>query len=198
MTYSEFFEIAKDKPWKAIPCHSGTECWCRIITVEDFERPDNEDSHISSWGSISKEFAEYLVELHNQTLESNSQLRFNSKEELFEFIQVNYEGRTLIDNEVCNIENFTDVELEREVEARGYYYFEDDSDIETYVEYSMDKYIFDSESDIIDWVKLNCSDFDELTTTASTGMYKSDCISLINDIAEKNGWEWLHRKLEIM
>jgi len=71
MTYSEFFETAKDKPWKVIPCHSGTDCWCRIITTEEPVQDDGEDLNISSWGSIPKEFAEYIVNLHNQNLKAN-------------------------------------------------------------------------------------------------------------------------------
>ena len=76
MTYSEFFETAKVKPWKVIPCHSGTECWCRIIEVCDLERSNDEDSYINNSGSIPKEFAEYIVNLHNQNLKSNGKTDF--------------------------------------------------------------------------------------------------------------------------
>jgi len=198
MTYSEFFEIAKDKPWKVIPCHAGTECWCRIITVEEFERPDNEDSHISSWGSISKEFAEYLVELHNQNLKEPSNLRFNTNQELFEYLNEECLSTDLITNNCVSISDFDDSAVEKEVEARGYYYFEHESDIKDYVEDDMNLYVFGQDSEIIDWIKENTDELEELTTSAPAGMYRTDCISLVNEIVEEHGWEWFHRRLELM
>ena len=196
MTYSEFFQIAKDKPWKVIPCHSGTECWCRIITTEEPIVGDDEELNITSWGSISTEFAEYLVELHNKNIGLNNPLSFKSKEEMFTFLYESAFGRELIDECVCDLENFTDREINREVERRGYYYFEDESDIKNYAEDSMDLYVFDRDYEIIDWVKENSSTDDELTTSAPVGIYRSDCIDLINKIAEEHGWEWLHCKLQ--
>jgi hypothetical protein len=198
MTYSEFFEIAKDKPWKVVPCHSGTECWCRLIEVCGLERSDDEDSYINNSASIPKEFAEYLVELHNKNIGPKNPLSFKSKEEMFTFLYESAFGRELIDECVCDLENFTDREINREVERRGYYYFEDESDIENYVEDSMDKYVFDDGSDIEDWVKENSSTYDELTTSGPSGNYRSDCIESINEIVETRGWEWLHRRLELM
>ncbi len=135
----------KNKTWKVIPCHSGTECWCRIIVVDDLIRSDEGDPNINNSGSISKEFAEYIVDLHNKNLNESTDLRFNTNAELFDFLQVNFEGRTLINNDVCNIEDFTDNEIEKEVKARRYYYFEDESDIQDYVEDSMNLYVFDYE-----------------------------------------------------
>ena len=68
MTYSEYFEIAKTQSWKSIPCHSGTDCWCRIITTVEPILDNEEELHLTTWGSVCKDAAEYIVELHNKSL----------------------------------------------------------------------------------------------------------------------------------
>lgn len=125
-------------------------------------------------------------------------LTFNSKAQIFDWLSQEDYGRTLIDAGIVELDQLTDKELEAAVEARGYYYFETESDIEDYVEDSMDKYVFDDESDIEEWAKENSEFYNELTTSAPVGMYRSDCIDLINKIAEEHGWEWLHCRLESM
>jgi hypothetical protein len=125
-------------------------------------------------------------------------LTFNSNEEIFDWLSQEDYGRTLVDNGIIEMDDLTDNELEEAVGARGYYYFESETDIENYVEDVMGKYVFDRPDDVVDWAKENSDDFDELTTSASVGMYRSDCIELINKIVEEHGWEWFHRRLELM
>ena len=125
-------------------------------------------------------------------------LTFNSNEEIFEYLNDECLSVDLINNDCVSISDFSDSVIGKEVEARGYHYFEDESDIETYIEDSMGKYVFNDESDIQDWVSENIYSEDELTTSAPVGMYRSDCIGLINDLVEEHGWEWLHRRLELM
>ncbi len=69
MTHVEYFEIAKQQLWKVNECSTGAECWCRIITTEEpIYTNDDEQLNITGWGSISKEFAEYIVKIHNENL----------------------------------------------------------------------------------------------------------------------------------
>jgi len=123
-------------------------------------------------------------------------LTFNSKEEIFEYLINEYLSVDLIKHGCVAISDYDDSVLSEEVQARGYYYFEDESDIKNYAEDSMDLYVFDRDCEIIDWVKENSTELDELTTSAPVGMYRPDCIELINKIAEEHGWEWLHCKLQ--
>jgi hypothetical protein len=65
-------------PWKLDLCNSGETCWCRIILpsekilyknkVGDTERVD-EFEYIIPDGSIDKETAEYIVDLHNDEVD---------------------------------------------------------------------------------------------------------------------------------
>lgn len=72
MTYEEFFDIAKTRPWKVTECFSGPDCWCRIIKCDppvlDY---DGEELTINTAGSMNKLECEYIVELHNQNLIKN-------------------------------------------------------------------------------------------------------------------------------
>ena len=47
--------------WEVRECHVGKACWCRMI----FTAKDEEVIHE---GAIDKEFAEYIVSLHNRCL----------------------------------------------------------------------------------------------------------------------------------
>lgn len=65
-------------PWKLDLCNSGETCWCRIILptekilyknmVGETERVD-EFEYIIPDGSIDRETAEYVVELHNNHIQ---------------------------------------------------------------------------------------------------------------------------------
>jgi hypothetical protein len=69
--------ILKDE-WVFVPINSGETCWCRIILpsekilyknkVGDTERVD-EFEYIIPDGSIDKETAEYIVDLHNDEVD---------------------------------------------------------------------------------------------------------------------------------
>jgi hypothetical protein len=72
-----------ERPWKAVTCSQGESCWCRIIkTVEPIEYQVNKSeedeirfyliSEVVPMGAIDSEFAEYVVKLHNESLEKKS------------------------------------------------------------------------------------------------------------------------------
>jgi hypothetical protein len=76
--YDEAHKYSLTIPWKIELCNTGESCWCRIILptenilyknkVGDTERVDEFD-YIIPDGSIDKETAEYVVELHNREVE---------------------------------------------------------------------------------------------------------------------------------
>ena len=69
MTYEEAQQKALTVEWKAVPCHQGEECWCRIIEpIEPILYDGDEEYYIVASGSIPKLEAEHLVELHNRSL----------------------------------------------------------------------------------------------------------------------------------
>ena len=72
MTYQEARELLFKTKWKTTLCKTGEECWCRIIKPIEpilFGNSSNkEEMTICDAGSISKDFAEYFVELHNTRL----------------------------------------------------------------------------------------------------------------------------------
>ena len=85
MTRKEATKELYRRPWKAVPCSQGESCWCRIIkTVEPIEyqlsnREDDEVrfgtlGEIVPMGAIDKDFAEYVVTLHNNFLEKKSEI----------------------------------------------------------------------------------------------------------------------------
>ena len=75
--YDEAQKYSLTVPWKLDLCNSGETCWCRIILpsekilyknkVGDTERVD-EFEYIIPDGSIDKETAEYVVDLHNRSV----------------------------------------------------------------------------------------------------------------------------------
>jgi hypothetical protein len=75
--YDEAQSYSLTIPWKLETCNSGESCWCRIILpaekilyknkVGDTERVD-EFEYIIPDGSIDKETAEYIVDLHNRSV----------------------------------------------------------------------------------------------------------------------------------
>lgn len=76
-SYEEAHRYSLTVPWKLALCNSGENCWCRIILptekilyknkVGETERVD-EFEYIIPDGSIDKETAEYVVELHNRSV----------------------------------------------------------------------------------------------------------------------------------
>ena len=85
MKYSEAKKEMINRPWKTSTCSQGESCWCRIIeTVEPIEYQVNKSeedeirfdliSEIVPMGAIDTEFAEYVVNLHNNFLEKKSEI----------------------------------------------------------------------------------------------------------------------------
>ncbi len=74
MTYKEAADYAFTIRWKVGTCFSSNECWCRPIQGEEpimFKDGDEDSEYfIARSGELSKEFAEYFVRLHNQSLEN--------------------------------------------------------------------------------------------------------------------------------
>jgi hypothetical protein len=76
--YDEAQKHSLTVPWKLDLCNVGENCWCRLIlpaekilyknTVGEDERID-EFEYIIPDGSIDKETAEYVVGLHNRSVE---------------------------------------------------------------------------------------------------------------------------------
>ena len=96
--YDEAHKYSLTIPWKIELCNTGESCWCRIILptenilyknkVGDIERVDEFD-YIIPAGSIDKETAEYVVELHNREVElqQKSKKRLEALQKLSELDQ---------------------------------------------------------------------------------------------------------------
>lgn len=77
MNFDQAREYSFLVPWKTTECFSEN-CWCRIILpVEPIlyshpESPDIEREYvIVDAGALDEETAEYMVKLHNNTIEQN-------------------------------------------------------------------------------------------------------------------------------
>ena len=72
MDYKEAQELSLKVRWKTELCHTGEECWCRVITTETplvyEDRGVKDEIYIAPSGSIMKDHAEHIVELHNLSL----------------------------------------------------------------------------------------------------------------------------------
>lgn len=70
MNYRETMEHSLKVRWKTRVCNSGEDCWCRIIEPETILLDeDGDEVYIAGSGSVDKVHAEYIVELHNKSLE---------------------------------------------------------------------------------------------------------------------------------
>lgn len=68
MTYTEAKEASLKVRWKISTCVSGEACWCRtILPEEEIIDDDGNEIYIVGDGSISKEHAEHIVKLHNES-----------------------------------------------------------------------------------------------------------------------------------
>ena len=75
--YDEAHKYSLTIPWKLALCNTGESCWCRLILptekilyknkVGDSETVVEFD-YIIPDGSIDKETAEYIVDLHNRSV----------------------------------------------------------------------------------------------------------------------------------
>ena len=87
--YDEAHKYSLTIPWRIELCNTGETCWCRVIVPSE---PIKFKEKISNWikeditrdfdciipdGSIDKETAEYIVDLHNDevTLEEKRKRR---------------------------------------------------------------------------------------------------------------------------
>lgn len=69
MDYKEAQEYSLTKEWKISLCNQGKDCWCRMIEPkEEIVDDDGNEIFIAPSGSISKLYAEHIVELHNKSL----------------------------------------------------------------------------------------------------------------------------------
>lgn len=70
MTYEEAIKLSLTVKWKTSTCPSGDACWCRVIEpVEKIEDKDGNEIYIVGAGSILKEYANYIVDLHNNSID---------------------------------------------------------------------------------------------------------------------------------
>lgn len=195
MTYTELFELVKDKPWKVTLCETGAECWCRLVTPENPIYDGDEPLNLISWGAVSKDVAEHLVNLHNESL--TEKFKFLAEKEIFEFISDKYTTGQIMDKFDIDLSDFDDRSLEREIDKRGYYYFEDEYDIRNYVEDDMDCYVFDRPSEIEEWFKENGEwpTIFENHKSHIASNYREETLDLIERLSEEKGWEWIHDTL---
>lgn len=69
LTREKAHQITRQVPWKTKEC-GAENCWCRLIVPVDYiDAGDDTPTCIVSMGAISKENAEYIVTLHNRSLE---------------------------------------------------------------------------------------------------------------------------------
>jgi len=75
--YDEAHKYSLTVPWKLDLCNTGESCWCRIILPTEkilYKDKMGDTDRISEFeyiipdGSIDKETAEYVVELHNRSI----------------------------------------------------------------------------------------------------------------------------------
>lgn len=69
MNYQEAKQHSLTVKWKTTPCQVGESCWCCIVEPEqEIKDDDGNEIYIVGSGSISKEYAEHIVKLHNDSL----------------------------------------------------------------------------------------------------------------------------------
>jgi hypothetical protein len=81
-SYDEAQSFSLTVPWKLETCNVGESCWCRIILptekilyknkIGETERID-EFEYIIPDGSVDKETAEYVVNLHNRWIKNEKE-----------------------------------------------------------------------------------------------------------------------------
>jgi hypothetical protein len=67
--FLEAQEYMMKNRWKVVNCTSGEDCWCKLIQAEVIPEGKDEDYYIlNNYASLSKQWVEYIVELHNNNL----------------------------------------------------------------------------------------------------------------------------------
>lgn len=88
MTYNEAQQYSLTVKWKTTTCTQGEKCWCRaILPEEEILDKDGNEIIIVHDGAISKEYAEYIVKLHNESLLNlfqNTKQLIEASNELFQ------------------------------------------------------------------------------------------------------------------
>jgi hypothetical protein len=68
MKFEESMTYLTTVEWKTIEC-DDSECWCRLIVPkEELFDEDNNEIYVAASGCISKEHAEHIVKIHNESL----------------------------------------------------------------------------------------------------------------------------------
>ncbi len=72
MNYQEAQKLSFQVEWKTTPCPTGEQCWCRIIEPKDLIVDDSgNEIYIAGAGVVSRIYAEYIVNLHNEYIKNN-------------------------------------------------------------------------------------------------------------------------------
>ena len=69
MTHEEIKEKSFKLEWKVSDCHSGPDCWCKVIKLKEplFDDEGYEYEVIRD-ASVNDEMAQHIVKLHNESL----------------------------------------------------------------------------------------------------------------------------------
>ena len=71
MTHEEAYDKATKVKWKVVPCISGEDCWCRLVVPEEtINYGHDNEVEIIGLSAVSKKMAEYIVLVHNQSINS--------------------------------------------------------------------------------------------------------------------------------
>ncbi len=80
MTYKEAQEASLSVEWKTSTCTSGESCWCRIIEpLVPILDEDEEEIYIAGSGCIPTIYAEYIVKLHNESLNDRKTIKLDTR-----------------------------------------------------------------------------------------------------------------------
>lgn len=125
------------------------------------------------------------------------EFKFNNQDEIFEFLTENFTSDYLFDKLDLTLSDFDDYQLQKEVEERGYYYFEDESDIKDYVEDDMNCYVFKTEDHLIEYIEDNGyvpNLYNDKTQISPN--YREVTLEFIEHLSTDKGWEWIYETLK--
>lgn len=121
----------------------------------------------------------------------NPPFTFETEDELKTFVTT---------NNIFELSDFDDCDLIDELEQNGYVIFKTEREIKDYVEDDMGyDYLFQHESDVIEYVKDNhLIDFSLCFNDSKeiNSIYKEDAIELIEKLSIDKGWQWIIEKLK--
>lgn len=68
MKFEEAMTYLTTVEWKTMKC-DDSKCWCRLIVPkEELFDIDNNEIYVAASGCLSKEHAEHIVKIHNESL----------------------------------------------------------------------------------------------------------------------------------